>query len=405
MSKFSKEESILSKLIDIYDAKKKESNPNSFLKVILFEINEIDKLIKENEKLVNSIVASAESYATKKDPEESTMLEKFGALNSGQQEILLDSLKTDSSDLLKILNDIRNILLEEKRTFHLDPERFKDLLATESQKIAELKKLMEDEGGITQKLANNLELVKDIKHSKIGKKIFDKISRFIVYPSFNVIVTGEENIPESGPVVIASRHYHGNFDPFVFNSISKRKLFFLGAIDWASDSLMKILPTVYRKMGIVPIKRAHPLLELMGSNSNKEPDEKQSDKKENDDGNTLPKIKEEIAKLLLLNQVVVIFPEGIHTVDLAGTRRDKTKIGQIYPGVFYFVDYVQKTSKKLIPIVPVGVTYSGRKWPRIVYEINIGKPLYLPLETQKINYVPYMDKLKKELERLSKLDQ
>ena len=163
---------------------------------------------------------------------------------------------------------------------------------------------------------------------------------------FRPIVIGKENIPETGPVLIAPVH-RSNVD-FAFSVfISRRKIFFI-----AKDSLFKIKPI--RKfllhLGAFPVNR------------------------ESADRDSM------IASELVLQngQALILFPEG--------TRKEGPVIEQLRDGAMFIAARTHSV------VVPVGIGGSdksmkpGAKFPRPVrIKIVVGKPIQPPTAEGRVS--------------------
>ena len=163
---------------------------------------------------------------------------------------------------------------------------------------------------------------------------------------FRPIVIGKENIPETGPVLIAPVH-RSNVD-FAFSVfMSRRKIFFI-----AKDSLFKIKPI--RKfllhLGAFPVNR------------------------ESADRDSM------IASELVLQngQALILFPEG--------TRKEGPVIEQLRDGAMFIAARTHSV------VVPVGIGGSdksmkpGAKFPRPVrIKIVVGKPIQPPTAEGRVS--------------------
>ena len=163
---------------------------------------------------------------------------------------------------------------------------------------------------------------------------------------FRPIVIGKENIPETGPVLIAPVH-RSNVD-FAFSVfMSRRKIFFI-----AKDSLFKIKPI--RKfllhLGAFPVNR------------------------ESADRDSM------IASELVLQngQALILFPEG--------TRKEGPIIEQLRDGAMFIAARTHSV------VVPVGIGGSdksmkpGAKFPRPVrIKIVVGKPIQPPTAEGRVS--------------------
>ncbi|HIU64729.1 MAG TPA: 1-acyl-sn-glycerol-3-phosphate acyltransferase [Candidatus Avacidaminococcus intestinavium] len=149
---------------------------------------------------------------------------------------------------------------------------------------------------------------------------------------FRVQVIGKENIPLSGPVVIASNHT-SLLDPPIIGVSAPRKVYFMAK----QELFMPIIGTILKLLGAFPVKR--------GS----------ADR---------TAIKHGI-ELLNNEQVLVVFPEG--------TRSKTGQLGKAQPGA------LMMAAKSNAVIIPTAVQNAHNHfWPKIT--ITFGKPLNFPPE-------------------------
>jgi 1-acyl-sn-glycerol-3-phosphate acyltransferase len=173
--------------------------------------------------------------------------------------------------------------------------------------------------------------------------IVSGFSRLLFRPE----VTGRENIPLSGPVLIAPIH-RSNVD-FVFTLfISPRKVFFM-----AKDGLFKVkwFGSLLRHLGVFPIRRSA-----------------QTDRES-------MKLAEEV---LRQGQALVLFPEG--------TRKEGRRVETINDGAMFIAARTGAT------VVPVGIGGSdramplGAKIPRPAkIRIVIGPPISPPVSQGRVS--------------------
>lgn len=141
-------------------------------------------------------------------------------------------------------------------------------------------------------------------------------------------ISGQENIPETGPVVIGSNHVH-NFDPFLIGVHCPRYIHFM-----AKEELFKgkLLTKLLKHVGAFPVRRGY------------------GDKGAMRHALAVP----------AANQCLVVFPEGHRSRD--------GNIGEGMPGIALIA---RKSNCPVIPTVIVG-PYAFRKklW------VRFGKPFY-----------------------------
>ncbi|MHC1713983.1 MAG: lysophospholipid acyltransferase family protein [Acidaminococcaceae bacterium] len=145
-------------------------------------------------------------------------------------------------------------------------------------------------------------------------------------------ISGTENIPLNGPVVIASNHV-SLLDPPIIGVASSRKIHFMAK----QELFVPIIGSIYRTLGAFPVRRGAA------------------------DRNA---IKYGI-DLLLAEKVLAIFPEG--------TRSKNGQLGKAEPGALMMAG---KARAVIIPTAVSGTNLrsSGRIWPKV--KVKFGKPIY-----------------------------
>jgi 1-acyl-sn-glycerol-3-phosphate acyltransferase len=177
----------------------------------------------------------------------------------------------------------------------------------------------------------------------VAAAIISGLSRLFFRPQ----VTGRENIPLTGPVLIAPIH-RSNVD-FAFTLfISPRKVFFM-----AKDGLFKVkwFGSLLQHLGVFPVDRsAHTDRESM-------------------------RLAEEV---LRQGQALVLFPEG--------TRKEGRRVGTLNDGAMFIAARTGAT------VVPVGIGGSDRAMPlgaRIPrpakIRIVIGRPIAPPVGEGRVS--------------------
>ncbi|CAB4857749.1 unannotated protein [freshwater metagenome] len=184
---------------------------------------------------------------------------------------------------------------------------------------------------------------------KIKKTIGYRIVRLIVVVVWRVMfrprVVGAENIPSSGPVLLAPIH-RSNIDFAYLVFATNRKTFFM-----AKDSLWKIRPigALIQLMGAFPVKRGTA------------------------DRDSLKNAQQ----VLNEGQALVLFPEG--------TRQEGDLVGPLFEGAMFIASRVGA------PVIPVGLGNTekamrkGSKFPRPVRTtVVIGTPIAPPQSNTRV---------------------
>lgn len=179
----------------------------------------------------------------------------------------------------------------------------------------------------------------------VGWKVFRGLLRGIWGVMFRPDVTGTENIPNSGPVLIAPIH-RSNVD-FAFTIfMTRRKTFFM-----AKDSLwgVPVLAQLISTMGAFPVKRGTADRESLAF----------------------------AQQVLEEGQALVLFPEG--------TRQEGNDVKDLHDGAMFIA------SRTGAPVVPVGIGHTERAMPRgakfprpVKVSIVIGEPIQPPTSETRV---------------------
>jgi len=127
-----------------------------------------------------------------------------------------------------------------------------------------------------------------------------KIALFFFFKK--IVVTGKENIPDKGPLIIVANHPNTLMDPLIIMSITKQQLGFVGN---AGIFINKFVNAVFSYFNVIPIYRKKDIL----------PGEKPDNKK------TFIKCHEYLGE----GKTLLLFPEGSSYYEL--------KLRQIKTGV------------------------------------------------------------------------
>jgi 1-acyl-sn-glycerol-3-phosphate acyltransferase len=173
----------------------------------------------------------------------------------------------------------------------------------------------------------------------VGYRLFRGLVHGAWAIMFRPVVTGRENIPTRGRVMISPIH-RSNVD-FAFTVfMTKRKSFFM-----AKDSLwtVPVLKQLISAMGAFPVKRGTADRESM----------------------------EYAKRVLELDEALVLFPEG--------TRQEGYDVAPLHDGAMFLA------LRTATPVVPVGIGHSERAMPRgakiprpVKVRIVIGRPIAPP---------------------------
>lgn len=168
--------------------------------------------------------------------------------------------------------------------------------------------------------------------------MFYQIIKSILYLFFKITlrleVRGQENIPASGALVIASNHI-SLLDPPVLGTCATRRVHFMAK----QELFVPVMGTIYRWLGAFPVRRG---------------------------GADRAAIKHGL-EILQNRHCLAIFPEG--------TRSKTGLLGKAEPGALMLAG---KTNAVIVPACVMGtdIKRCGRLWPKV--QVRFGKPLYFP---------------------------
>jgi putative membrane protein len=170
----------------------------------------------------------------------------------------------------------------------------------------------------------------------------------------------------AGPVVIASRHFHHQWDAIVLLAVLPRCPHFLAALDWIRSRWHRaLLEWACRLLGWpVILRRDGP---RMGSGSVY-------------DSSDVPRYMRRAARdalaLLASGGCLAVFPEAFPNIDSVPTpKQTDEEFLPFRPGILRLAAWAQKDPHLRVPIVPAGFSYRrGRRWQ---ITVRFGPAIYL----------------------------
>src|SRR5215471_12906688 len=200
-------------------------------------------------------------------------------------------------------------------------------------------------------------------------------------------VSGLENIPRDGPVLLVARHYHYLFDGVVRVVSVPGPIHSMGAVDWVKNSYARRLLTLAASMVRWP--------SVVRSNA---------PQAGVDQGRYHRTVLRDSVELLTEGRLLVVFPEGYPNIDRYYTP--KTRPEEMLPFKAGFVAIAVAAEKRLgarVPIVPVGFRYTKARHWRV--ELHIGEAVYLEDCASRRSLIERMEQRIAELSGLSVVNQ
>lgn len=167
---------------------------------------------------------------------------------------------------------------------------------------------------------------------------------------WRVRVTGRDNLPRRGGVILASNHQSG-LDPIVVGGMLRRPIYWLAKVEYV------ITPKVawfFKSVGVIPVNRDAPEHEAL----------------------------EHAAACVRAGKQFGIYPEGTRSPD-----------GRLYKGYTGVARVAEMTGA---PVIPIGVMNTLEALPKgkimarpLKVEVRIGPPLYFKMGTGEDSYEAY----------------
>lgn len=206
-----------------------------------------------------------------------------------------------------------------------------------------------------------------------GARVRDTLDQRIAYPlvraglraltrdRLSIETHGLEYLPETGPVLLAARHYHHLYDVLALMLATPRRVHCVVAVDWIHGTLLTRLmrgltgyahwPTVWR----VPSGASLPCHAAAFQR----------------------RAVQESARLLQEGRVLLVFPEGYPTVDLRASRKKEAEFLPFQSGFATLALAAQARSRCPVPIVPLGFAYQRTGAHQWRASLRFGTPLTL----------------------------
>ncbi|MFH1054299.1 MAG: 1-acyl-sn-glycerol-3-phosphate acyltransferase [Candidatus Woesearchaeota archaeon] len=278
-----------------------------------------------------------------------------------------------SEEFQPLINIISLIIKNLKRQLWSNRD-INRIIIEEEELYQKLNRLLEELELSQEKIKDYFEKLKGLTYKKGAIRSGQIIAKVIRGILFKVDIQGIGNIPAWGPCIIASHHYHGYFDTLLLYSIFKRNVFFLASIE--NFIALPLWDKVICRLGALPFKQDESRFPKRKS------DAPSIDKIQNYPSNNFKTMKKLLFHLSI-GDAVFIYPEG---------EAKTLTIHEWDPSLRFFPPqegYVQlavlaerKTNRK-IPIIPIGIKYSGKLNRNL--RIRIGKPILLPNQIQKLS--------------------
>ncbi len=180
-------------------------------------------------------------------------------------------------------------------------------------------------------------------------------------------VEGREHVPETGPVLLVTRHVHHFYDGALLLRLLSPRLHILVALDWITRRPVRLVMEWACNLAGWPVV-------LRGERLQGEKNQSVYTARD-----VLPYLRAglaDAAAVLAVGDILVIFPEGYPNIDPAYTpKTGTTDTLPFRPGFLKLVEQAERRSQQRVAIVPTGLAYTrGVCWQAT---LRFGQPLYL----------------------------
>lgn len=177
-------------------------------------------------------------------------------------------------------------------------------------------------------------------------------ARRIARTDLRLHVEGLEQVPRSGPLLLAARHYHHLHDGVALLATLNRPLHIVVGLDWVQRAPERALMERVCALAEWPIVLRGDNLTQLAGESAFTPDEQRSYQR---------RALQQALAILRRADVLVMFPEGYPVIDPHGVseRRAGTPLLPFDPGFLRMATLAERDGVTRVPIVPVGFEAHG----------------------------------------------
>jgi putative membrane protein len=190
---------------------------------------------------------------------------------------------------------------------------------------------------------------------RISVMVLQKGSWMIARRKVKLVIEGLENVPNTGPVLIAARHFHHLYDGCVLMKAVPRRLHIFVALDWVRKHWLRSFMELACYMVDWPIVlRSEQLLDKSDQNSQKSTRAYSFDESRI----YIRHAMRDSVRILRSGEVLAVFPEAYPDIDPRNTPRIENSASLPFrQGFARLVEMVEKDEHTRVAIIPAGLTY------------------------------------------------
>lgn len=200
-------------------------------------------------------------------------------------------------------------------------------------------------------------------------------SRRLMSGRVDLTVSGHDNVPSAGPVVLASRHYHHLFDGTSIVTTLTRPLRVMVALDWVTTGVQRRLAETLCSVAGWPVvlrpdaEKYRPELAV---------DPARTASYQRDTTRYLRRAAIQSVEILSRGEALLMFPEGYPNIDPSFTPKSDQNDDFLptLPGAIRIPLLAQAAGLSPVPIVPVGLHYRRIGDDRWAVQLRFGEPLF-----------------------------
>jgi uncharacterized membrane protein/1-acyl-sn-glycerol-3-phosphate acyltransferase len=192
-------------------------------------------------------------------------------------------------------------------------------------------------------------------YKRILVVVLQKGSWMIARRNVKLVVEGLENVPSTGPVLIAARHFHHMYDGCVLMKAVPRRLHIFVALDWVRKPwLRSFMESACYMVDWPIILRSEQLLTNSEQNSPKSSRAYSSDEARI----YIRRAMKDSVRILRNGEVLAVFPEAYPDIDPRNTPRVENNASLPFrQGFARLIEMVEKDEQTRVAIVPAGLSY------------------------------------------------
>jgi uncharacterized membrane protein/1-acyl-sn-glycerol-3-phosphate acyltransferase len=196
-------------------------------------------------------------------------------------------------------------------------------------------------------------------------------SHFITRRHLEMHAEGVEHIPQSGPVLIAARHFHYFYDGFILLRSIPRRMHTMVALDWLQSGRLRLVIEFACMLADWPVI-------LRGEQMHEHEGDERRAYTPIEARQYLRNVTVDAVRLFRSGELLVIFPEGYPNIDPHPTpKADLDAFLAFRSGFVKMAEQAERDGRTQVAIIPAGLIYTrerGKGWHATV---RFGPALFL----------------------------